>query len=188
MAKLWQLSKFLSYVLRHKAHDFNIPIDEQGYAALEDIVTLVINRFHERYSKDDILSLVESGPDGKKRYDVSGDRIRALYGHSKVKVVTGDPVGPPDILYHGTSPHVLEQINREGLKGMKRRFVHLSMDTKRAEHVGRRHSKPELPVILKIKAKEAHKAGIKFFHPEKNHFLCKSIPAEYICFPDKEVK
>ena len=115
---------------------------------------------------------------GRQRYEVKDGRIRALYGHSAVEV-DYLPATPPEILYHGTTEGALASIRREGLTSQKRQFVHLSTDIERAADVGSRHGKP---VILRIKALEAHNAGYVFHHPEPRHYLTKAVPPEFIDF------
>lgn len=113
----------------------------------------------------------------KKRFQVKGDKIRATYGHSIDIRIDLPAVEPPEILYHGTLRKRVSAILKEGLKPMSRIYVHLSKTEKDAYLVGtRRDTKP---AILKIRAKEANKNGIKFFNCG-NVFLAESIPREFI--------
>ena len=63
----------------------------------------------------------------KRRHEVVGDRIRALYGHSLPGKLRRETAKPPAMLFHGTSPEAAEKILREGLKPMRRQYVHLSV-------------------------------------------------------------
>jgi len=38
-------------------------------------------------------------------------------------------------------------------------------------------------VILTVRAGQAHRAGIAFFHPEPLHYLARSIPVAFIELP-----
>jgi putative RNA 2'-phosphotransferase len=179
MKEMVKLSKFLSYMLRHRPDQFGLVMDDEGFTDLEAVWAQVEKRFGARFSRQDLTTLVEDTPFGKQRLEIRDGRIRALYGHSKV-AVDYPPVEPPEILYHVTTPEAVKFIRKEGLKSQKRQFVHLSTTIERASNVATRHGKP---VILRIRALEAHKAGHVFHHPEPQHFLVRSVPPEFIEFP-----
>ena len=61
---------------------------------------------------------------------------------------------------------------------MDRQYVHLSIDAESAYMVGRRRTKN--PIILKVFAQEAYKAGIKFYEENGGIWLSDAIPAEFI--------
>lgn len=182
MTDLTRLSKFVSTILRHRAGDFGVELDEHGFTDYARLRELVQSKSHNQYTDADWNAIVAEGTDGKHRFEVVNGRIRALYGHSRVTPVVYDPVTPPAILYHGTTPQAVKVIHREGLRSMKRQYVHLSANTERATSVARRRTASE--VLLVIRAAEAHLAGIKFYCPEPEHYLSKSIPPTYIEFPE----
>lgn len=76
----------------------------------------------------------------------------------------------------------MKSIRCQGLQAMKRQYVHLSTTVERAIKVGSRRT--EQVILLKIRASEAHREGISFYNPEPEHFLAKTIPVDYIDFPD----
>jgi putative RNA 2'-phosphotransferase len=180
MGDLKRLSKFLALILRHKAEEFGISLDSSGFASFDAVWSQVQRRYPGQYSYKDLLLLLDS-EGGKQRYELQQGRIRALYGHSTVEVVYEAAV-PPEILYHGTTEQALNAIRREGLTSQNRQYVHLSTDTQRAEEVAGRHSRDT--VILKIRALEAHNAGLEFYHPEPRHYLVKAVSPDYIDFPE----
>lgn len=184
MADRKRLSKFLALILRHRAQDFGLTLDSQGFADFAAVREIVNQRLSHSYSDEDWRAVLDGQTDGKKRFEVVGNRIRALYGHSKVRPIEYPTVEvePPGILYHGTHPQALKSIRLQGLRSMKRQYVHLSTTIERAMKVGSRRT--EQVILLKIKASEAHRSGIAFYHPEPEHFLAKSIPPEFIDFPD----
>jgi putative RNA 2'-phosphotransferase len=114
----------------------------------------------------------------KQRFEIEGDRIRARYGHSVPQRVTYPPVEPPPVLYHGTSRAALPAIRREGLRAMRRQYVHLSTTPEQALAVGRRHD--PAPVLLTLRAHAAWQAGAAFHQPEPRLFLTDAIPPEFI--------
>ena len=182
MANRVRLSKFLSVILRHRAQDFGLTLNPQGFADFDTIREIVRQRSTDHYSEDDWQAVLNSETDGKKRFEVVGGRIRALYGHSKVTPIEYQPVEPPPVLYHGTNSRALEFIHRQGLRPMKRQFVHLSTTVERAEKVGSRRT--EQVILLKVRSAEAHRSGISFYNPEPDHFLAKAILAGFFDFPD----
>lgn len=175
-----QLSKFMSLVLRHRAHAFGLSPDPEGFVPLEALVALVQAKFSLPDAQGEILAVVEQGR--PQRFELRGDLIRATYGHStKNAPVTYPPADPPPILFHGTHSGAVVNIRKNGLRAMKRQYVHLSTTQERATEVARRRT--EQPVILAILAQQAQAAGVVFHSPEAHHFLAKSIPAEFIVFP-----
>ncbi len=181
MSNLTRLSKFVSLVLRHRANDFDLHLDSQGFVDFSDLKRLVDEKSTDVYSDEDWLKVLNGELDGKKRFEVKDGRIRALYGHSKVERVTYEPVTPPEVLYHGTTPQAEKAIRREGLRSMKRQYVHLSENTERALNVGERRT--DHVRLLIVRALEANKAGIEFYSPEPEHYLAQNIPPQFIDFP-----
>jgi putative RNA 2'-phosphotransferase len=177
-----RLSKFLSLILRHRAHDFGLALDSEGFTDFDAVREVVNQHLTDLYSEEDWRAVLDGQTDGKMRFEVIGDRIRALYGHSKVRQIEYPPVEPPDILYHGTHPQALDSIRRQGLQSMERQYVHLSRTVERAIKVGGRRT--EQVILLKIRASDAHRSGIAFYNPEPEHFLAKAIPADFIEFPE----
>ncbi|MBN8658299.1 MAG: RNA 2'-phosphotransferase [Anaerolineae bacterium] len=181
MANPTRLSKFISLVLRHRTNDFGLHLDEQGFVAFEDLKRLVEEKSTDVYSDEDWRKVLNGELDGKKRFELKDGRIRALYGHSKVEHVIYEPVNPPDILYHGTTPQAEKAIRREGLRSMKRQYVHLSANTERALNVGGRRTDDVR--LLVVRAGEAQQAGVEFYSPEPEHYLAQNIPPQFIDFP-----
>ncbi|MGD2279371.1 MAG: RNA 2'-phosphotransferase [Candidatus Omnitrophota bacterium] len=169
-----RLSKFLSYVLRHDPGKYGLKLDKHGCADLEKVLSVLKERF-KKFQKNDLTRLVERDPKG--RFEISGNKIRATYGHSIEVQPVSEKITPPEVLYHGTSKESADEILKNGLKPMDRQFVHLSVNEDDAYSVGSRHT--ENPVILEIMAKEAFDDGVEFFK-EGHLYLAKEIPAGYI--------
>ncbi len=172
-----RLSKLLSLMLRHEPEQFGLTLDAQGFAPLEDVLRAVQTR--KKWGEAtlaDIRYVVRNSD--KQRYEIEGDKIRARYGHSVAEKIEHTPIEPPEILYHGTSPHALEAIKNDGLRAMKRQYVHLSIEPEQARMVGSRHH-PH-PIILKVRAREAWQNGVLFYQPEARLFLADEVPPEWI--------
>ncbi len=174
-----RLSKFLSLVLRHRAQDFGLTPDAEGFVPFDALLPLVQKQFGSHVGPAEISQVVENSR--PKRFEVHNGLIRATYGHSLQTPITYPPVAPPPILYHGTHAGALESIRRDGLRSMKRQYVHLSTTVERAEEVARRRT--PVPIILTVRAEQAYAAGIIFHSPELQHYLAEHIPPEFIEFP-----
>lgn len=177
-----KLSKFLSMVLRHRAAEFDIELDAEGFTDIGAVYVVVQKRYGNTYTYDDLIRVVTTpGSDMKMRFELRGYRVRARYGHNKrVSEVQYPPATPPALLYHGTVASALEDIRAEGLSAQARQYVHMATNTARALTVGARHGSP---VLLTIRSGEAHAAGVVFYHPEDEHYLAEHIPAQFIDFP-----
>jgi putative RNA 2'-phosphotransferase len=170
------LSKFLSFVLRHKPDAIGLTLDPQGWVSIDELVTRG-NAAGTRFDRDDLLQVVETSD--KKRFSVSADglSIRAAQGHS-VSVELGlPPQEPPPILYHGTATRFVESILLQGLKPQKRQQVHLSVNEATARSVGQRHGKP---VVFEIDALHMHRLGFKFYLADNGVWLTDQVPPEFL--------
>jgi putative RNA 2'-phosphotransferase len=181
MADLVRLSKFLAVMLRHRAADFGLMLDHEGYADLGAVWAQVEKRFPGRYIRADLDTIVAGDATGKRRYEIAGDRIRALYGHSAVTRIEYPPAEPPETLYHGTTRAALGSIRREGLTSQARQYVHLTTNRAIAARVADRQR--DETIVLTIRAREAHQVGVAFYHPEAEHYLADAIPPQFIDLP-----
>lgn len=66
-----------------------------------------------------------------------------------------------------------------GLDKRKRRYVHLSAETERAEGVGNRRG---VAVVLKVRSLDMYLAGHQFFVTPNGDWLTDSVPAKFIEF------
>lgn len=175
--QLNEISKFLSYVLRHEPQAIGLQLDSEGWAdigslmagAAEDGRTLDISLIHAVVSSSD-----------KKRFSISDDglRIRAVQGHSTANVsLQHVEKKPPEILYHGTATRFLESIRQQGLIAGARHHVHLSQDLATAITVGQRYG---TPAVLIISALRMYQQGFKFFQAENGVWLSNHIPSSFI--------
>lgn len=179
--RLVETSKFISFVLRHDPGAIGLELDGEGWTDLDDLIVKAVASGKEisRPIIDAILALKD-----KQRFEISPDgrRIRALHGHSAAGVeISYVPVPPPATLYHGTASRFLDSIREQGVHSGQRHLVHLSPDRETAASVGQRHGKP---VILVIAAGDMHAAGHEFYRAANGIWLTKTIPVQYIAFPE----
>src|SRR5688572_2639875 len=96
---LIRVSKFLSYVLRHRPDAVGIELADGGWVEIETLLAALAH--HGRPVARATLDRIVAGTD-KRRLQVDGDRIRAAQGHSVPVDLGLAPVVPPPVLYHGT--------------------------------------------------------------------------------------
>ena len=173
-----QASKTISYALRHRPEEFGLKLDKEGWTDIATLCEALASHKPATYVTKQLLEQIIAGSD-KKRFEISGDKVRATYGHSfDCKIKFKESV-PPNNLFHGTSRSSYKKICKDGLKPMNRQYVHLSADVGTARAVGMRHDKS--PVILVIDALKMHSDGFKFFHSANDGtWMCENVPSKYI--------
>ena len=173
-----RLSRFLAYVLRHHPEEVGLTLDERGAVDLDALAAaLQAQGDHESVTRDALVALATTGG-AAQRFEITGNLIRARYGHSFAQAIQYEPAEPPEFLFHGTAPSGAEQIVAEGLKAGERQRVHLSIDTPAAREVGRRRC-PD-PVIFRVDTAAARQAGIQFYRAGPAVWLSDDIPPAYL--------
>jgi putative RNA 2'-phosphotransferase len=171
-----RISKRLSLHLRHEPKTLGLTLEPGGWVKVDDLLRAFSSK-HFPVTREQLETVVKENDKQRFSFDETGLRIRANQGHSAKVNLQLEPQIPPDVLYHGTALSVLEVILREGLKRMKRHHVHLSTDKDMMLKVAMRHGKP---VLLKIKAKEMHGAGYKFYLSANGVWLVDAIPPTFL--------
>ncbi|MCG7541929.1 RNA 2'-phosphotransferase [Pseudoalteromonas sp. CO348] len=177
--QLNKVSKFLSFVLRHKPDAIGLELDQYGWANINELISKAYtSNGLSNLSFDLIQQVVETNE--KKRFIISDDnlRIRANQGHSVDVDLQLRQMEPPEFLYHGSATRFLDNILAQGLIPQERLYVHLSSNIDTAKAAGQRYGKP---IILKIKARAMYESGFKFYLSENEVWLTKQVPAELIC-------
>eukprot|EP00768_Dysnectes_brevis_P001733 gnl/Dysnectes_brevis/1482_a1676_1733.p1 GENE.gnl/Dysnectes_brevis/1482_a1676_1733~~gnl/Dysnectes_brevis/1482_a1676_1733.p1 ORF type:complete len:203 (-),score=61.78 gnl/Dysnectes_brevis/1482_a1676_1733:168-776(-) len=127
----YKLSKWMSYVLRHKGPSMGIPFTKDGYCTVANLVS------HSAFpiSMEDIQGVVST--DKKQRYLLTTrdgtPHIRAQQGHSFPVNVDHTPITlgdlgtlVPEWVVHGTYSRHLPSIMQNGLSTMTRLHVHFA--------------------------------------------------------------
>ncbi|MCG8540567.1 MAG: RNA 2'-phosphotransferase [Clostridia bacterium] len=173
------LSKEVSYALRHSPSEYGLELDEYGWVDTYKLLkALKRNEKWAFLELDDLVNMIEKS--NKKRHEIIGNKIRALYGHSTFRIIKRKVSKPPEFLYHGTTNKFITSIKEKGLLSQERQYVHLSLDVETAYEVGKRRDRK--PIILKIKARLAWENGIRFYFGNDNIWLSDDIPSKYIEF------
>jgi putative RNA 2'-phosphotransferase len=169
------LSKFLGYVLRHRPDAAGIELGPGGWVPVDQLLA-GLARAGRPIDRARLETVVAGGE--KRRYEIDGDRIRARYGHSVPGRIMMTAAAPPDVLFHGTSPTAWASIQARGLVPMGRQYVHLSTDIATAVQVGRRKS--DAAVVLRVRAGDASRQGVRFWRGNDLTWLADAVPPQYL--------
>ena len=176
MMNTMQLSKTLSYWLRHNPSAANLKLTDQGWVNVGAVLAALCQTGTQidRQQLDDIVT-----HNTKQRFEFSdnGTLIRARQGHSVQVTLDWPQREPPSLLYHGTVEHFIEDILKMGLRPMRRHHVHLSADIATAQIVGKRRGNP---VILKIEATKMAASGSVFMLTSNDVWLTDAVAPHYI--------
>lgn len=169
-----QISKTLSYWLRHAPETGGLTLDPSGWADLDSVRDALRGKGLDA----DLIEVVVADND-KQRFELSpdGSQIRARQGHSVAVDLDWPVVEPPDLLYHGTVDRFIESIFRDGLKPMARHHVHLSPDVETARRVGSRRGEP---VILQVAAGRMARSGAEFRLSSNGVWLTDAVAPQFI--------
>jgi putative RNA 2'-phosphotransferase len=171
-----RISKFLSLVLRHKPETINLVLDENGWAAVADLLAKSA-QCGNIFTFEELTEVVATNDKKRFSFDRSKTKIRANQGHSiRVEIGFEEKI-PPSVLYHGTAERNLGSILKTGLEKRARHHVHLSRDEETAQAVGRRHGKP---AILRIDAARMASQGHKFYISANEVWLVERVAPEFL--------
>lgn len=169
-----EISKFMSYVLRHAPHELGLILSEDGWTDYAAFSAKLCQKFG--ITDDDIRRVIDEN--AKKRFTLADGRIRAAQGHSVNVELNLAPQMPPALLYHGTTAEAWAAIRDGGLKPMNRTHVHLSLDLETARAVAIRRKGPH--VLLKVDAAAMQAAGFAFFVADNGVWLTLEVPPAYL--------
>jgi len=166
-----ELSRTLSYLLRHGANEAGLTMDAAGWVPVHELMR------HLDVTHADLEAAVRSNTKG--RLELRTERIRCCQGHS----TAGTPVTVEALeaswraydregsVWHGTHLDVIEPISREGILPQQRTHVHLAptLDS----HVGKRG---HIHVALEVSIERLRTAGIDVFEAGNGVVLARRIP------------
>jgi len=168
---LADVSRTLSWLLRHGALESKLPMDAAGWAEVDAVCAAL---------KIDAATLatVVQGND-KQRLQREGTRIRACQGHSRAGVpVTEEALegswavdADAALLWHGTRLVHLPSIAATGLVPGDRTHVHLAPSVDSV--VGKRS---EVDVLLRVDAAALRSAGLAVYASPNGVRLVRTVP------------
>lgn len=166
------ISKTMSYILRHKPEDYGLSMDAHGWVSVQELVdALVINIAT-------LVGIVKQDTKGRYEFSSNTQFIRATQGHSVAVDLSLEPfVSDIPYLYHGTADRFLSSILSSGLQRQSRNHVHLSADADTAVDVGKRHGRP---VVLQVDYQALLKDGFKLYVSKNNVILIDEVPPQYL--------
>jgi RNA:NAD 2'-phosphotransferase (TPT1/KptA family) len=130
-----RLSRAMSRCLRHQALEMQVVMTDEGFVKVADLAKALST------TEIEILRVV--GDPTEPRFELVGDFVRALYGHSlPVNVTPSLSIGVPTKLFHGTSWEAIDDIVQSGIKPMGRQRVHLTNSIHEAHAVATRKGSP----------------------------------------------
>ncbi|XP_017129526.1 tRNA 2'-phosphotransferase 1 [Drosophila elegans] len=176
-----QLSKKLSWLLRHGAKTEGIPIRDDGFVSVSDL------QEHPRYRAFTLEKLEEIvSTDAKQRYtlrwneDCGLHEIRANQGHS-LSVLDGEAggldrinlKGQVPLAVHGTFYRHWEAIQTQGLSRMKRNHVHFASSDRTDCTLSGFRSDCQILIYLNVEKILAD--GIPIYRSSNGVLLCPGI-------------
>ncbi|XP_039230724.1 tRNA 2'-phosphotransferase 1 isoform X2 [Drosophila yakuba] len=176
-----QMSKKLSWLLRHGAKTEGIPIRADGFVSVPDL------QKHPRYKSFTLEKLKEiAAVDAKQRYTLRWNpelrvhEIRANQGHS-LAVVEGEAgglerimlVGQIPLAVHGTYHRHWESIRSQGLRRMNRNHVHFASSDETNSTLSGFRSDCQILIYLNVEKVLAD--GVPIYRSSNNVLLCPGI-------------
>ncbi|KAG5674334.1 hypothetical protein PVAND_004309 [Polypedilum vanderplanki] len=179
---LIKCSKFLSYLLRHGAVEYNLKMSKDGFVKLDEILNLPQSKSY-KLDLIKIKSIVENND--KKRFELmtNGNNeifIRACQGHSikhlEESQMMKEIIDPRQFstVIHGTNENAYKKIKEEGLKVMNRNHIHFAIGYPENKNVisGMRKN---CQIFIEIDVEKAMKDGINFFLSNNNVVLSSGL-------------
>ena len=171
---LQKISKYFSFILRHKPESIGLNLDSEGWANITELIDKT-NDFE--LTKDIIDIVVETNDKQRFKLNSNKEKIKANQGHSISINLNLEAIEPPSFLFHGTAERFIESINFSGLKKQNRHHVHLTESISVAKSVGCRYGQL---VLLKVNTKNMYDEGFSFFRTTNNVWLVEEVPSKYI--------
>ena len=188
------LSMALSGLLRHWAKDEGVPINEEGWVALEDALAYA-NREGDQYTEEDARHVVvlndkqrfsmrldPSAPVANKRWQIRCNQGHTIEGiHVDLEPLNLNMMTEPFAL-HGSYLDLWDSIRTIGLQRMQRMHIHMAagLPSEKGVISGMRN---DCDLYIWIDLKKAIAAGMRFFISSNNVILTEgingAIPATY---------
>lgn len=168
-----EVSKRLSWLLRHGAGESRLRMDEAGWTPVSGVLAAL--------SIDRPLLETVVVENNKGRLELDGDRVRACQGHSLAGMpvtrealeASWQPYAGPGPLWHGTTVAAAESILREGIHAGERSHVHLADGVE--SKVGKR---AQVAVLLEVSVPALRRSGRGVFTSSNGVVLVRDVPVE----------
>ena len=90
------LSRLVSHVLRHEPWLYELELDDGGWVGVDELIEAVRGSGPEWSGVDRGVLERMVAESAKRRHEIVGDQIRALYGHSLPGLLRREVGVPPD--------------------------------------------------------------------------------------------
>ena len=165
-----QVSKRLSWLLRHGAPKVGIELDPAGWTDIDAVLEWLGG---DRAALDAAVA-----NNNKQRLQVEGGRVRCCQGHSRGVGVVREALeaswtlwSGEHQLWHGTEPSALAGIASNGIDAQTRTHVHLAAELHST--VGKRAN---VAVMLAIEPTRLRDAGFEVFEAPNGVLLTRAVP------------
>ena len=178
-----QLSRSLTWVLRHKAKSLGLVISDDGYIPLNKVLSC-----HKRFdgcSEEDVKRVVKNCSKQRFRLDDKDGtlHIRANQGHTIRSISDKEllvPLSKTDLcsincIVHGTTQKSWDDhISKEGLSRMQRNHIHFALGLPADNHVisGMRSSSQ---IHIYVDGERCANDGIVFYRSDNNVILTAGV-------------
>lgn len=172
-SELNEISKKMSYILRHAPESVGLKMESDGSVDLDELAKSL------SITVDAVRGIVSS--DSKSRYVISGKRIWAAQGHSidvEVPLERVQELTESGLLFHGTQIHNLDSIRVGGIISNSRKWVHLSGNVGTAREVADRRKGVSTVVTIDAAAMLAN--GVEIFKSSNGVYLVHEVRPRYI--------
>ena len=176
-----KISKFLSFVLRHKPESIGLKLDENGWAETKELLEKMNGNAFE-VTGEMLNHIVATNNKQRFSFNENKTKIRASQGHSIDVDLNLKETKPPEYLYHGTGEKYVTSILTTGLEKRNRQQVHLSTDMETAIKVGQRHGKPK---VFIVESEKMNFEGFSFYLSDNAVWLTDHVPARYLQLIEK---
>lgn len=179
------LSKTLTWLLRHHAVQQGMNISEDGFVLWDDIAKL---KEFKHYTFEDVEKVVNEND--KQRFALKEENgkwyIRANQGHShevaskiKQEELLTKLTEPLELVVHGTTHQAYKEIQKSGLKKMGRSHIHFAItDDFISGNQQQSGIRSNCQVLIYLDMKKAMDDGIEFYISENKVVLSAGVGSE----------
>ncbi len=180
-ARRIRLSKLMSALLRHIPGEAGLKLRSGGWIPVEELVEAIRKKWRNRdayqwVTRDHVVAVALLDPKG--RFEVKEGLIRARYGHTVPVKISYPEDTLAERLFHGTTDNRLHLILTQGLRSMKRLYVHLSPTMETACETASRHK--GRPMYLEVDAECLRMNGYKIYRASSTVYLVGYVPPKCI--------
>eukprot|EP00045_Choanoeca_perplexa_P008908 m.83971 g.83971 ORF g.83971 m.83971 type:complete len:191 (-) comp14669_c0_seq1:1277-1849(-) len=157
-------SKAMTRLLRHKAREEGLRMDDDGWVAVDELLR---HRSLRQLTREQVKTIVAECPKQRFQLDETRWRVRASQGHS-IELSSDDllqPITDPSqypLVVHGTKRKAWSSIKDQGLNRMSRTHIHFATAMPKSDNVisGMRASSN---VLIYLDVAKVLAAGIPLF-------------------------